>query len=208
MILSKDLAALRASSPLLRLSSTAVVVAVILSASVFVWNRLPNAAATQNAFDVHGSMGSSVTGRLFSATVTKVGVAPVVKHTGYSPRQRNIKSVGQWVVVKLNITSMTEAPQADAILAFGEKGYTPDDRLRGSTLLGAQLTPLIPQTGVFVFEVSSGVLEHASSAKLYIFYAAGQYKWDSRLVIDIPLDIEHAPRSSVIALPITVVGKQ
>ncbi|WP_078326173.1 hypothetical protein [Mycobacteroides salmoniphilum] len=208
MILSKNLAALRSSSPLLRLFGTAAVVAIILSASVFVWNRLPNAATTQNGFDVHGTMGSSVTGRLFSATVTKAGVAPVVKHTGFSPRQRNIKSVGQWVVVKLTITSMTEASQADAILAFGERGYTPDNRLQGSTLFGARLTPLIPQTGVFVFEVSSDVLEHARSAQLYIFYAAGMYKWDSRLVIDIPLDPEHAPRSSVLALPKTVVGNQ
>lgn len=208
MIFSKNLAAWRPSSPLLRLASTVAVVAVILSASVFVWNRLPSAADTQNAFDVHGTMGSSVTGRLFSATVTKVAVTPTVKHTGFSPRQRNITSVGQWVVVKLTITSMTEASQADAILALGDKGYTPDSRLQGSTLLGARLTPLIPETGVFVFEVSSSVLEHARSAKLYIFYAAGQYKWDSRLVIDIPLDAEHAPRASVIALPKTVVGKQ
>ncbi|TDZ45250.1 hypothetical protein [Mycobacteroides franklinii] len=208
MIFSKNLAAFRASSPLLRISSTAAVAALLLSASVFVWNRLPNAATTQGAFDVHGTMGSSVTGRLFSATVTKVGIAPIVKHTGFSPRQRNIKSVGQWVVVKLTITSMTEASQADAILALGDKGYTPDSRLEGSTLLGAQLTPLIPESGVFVFEVSSNVLERTRSAKLYIFYAAGQYKWDSRLVIDIPLDTEHAPRTSVIALPKTLVGKQ
>ncbi|AYM42122.1 hypothetical protein [Mycobacteroides chelonae] len=204
----KKLLSFRASSPVLRVSVTAAVVAVLLSASVYVWNRLPSAAETQNAFDVHGTMGSSVTGRLFSATVTKVGIGPVVKHTGFSPRQRNIKSAGQWVVVKLTITSMTEASQADAILALGDKGYTPDSRLEGSTLLGARLTPLIPETGVFVFEVSSSVLEDARSAKLYIFYAAGQYKWDSRLVIDIPLDNEHAPRASVIALPKTVVGKQ
>jgi len=208
VIFWKKFEAFRASSPLLRISSTAVVVAVLLSASVFVWNRLPDAATTQNAFDVHGTMGSSVTGRLFSATVTKVGIGPVVKHTGFSPRQRNIKSAGQWVVVKLNITSMSEASQADAILELGDKGYTPDSRLEGSTLLGAPLTPLIPATGVFVFEVSPRILERARSAKLYIFYAAGQYKWDSRLVIDIPLDTEHAPRASIIALPKTLVGKQ
>jgi len=208
VIFWEKFAAFRTSSPLLRISSTAVVVALLLSASVFVWNRLPSAAETQNAFDVHGTMGSSVTGRLFSATVTKVGIGPVVKHTGFYPRQRNIKSAGQWVVVKLTITSMSEATQADAILGLGDKGYTPDSRLEGSTLLGAPLTPLIPATGVFVFEVSPQVLEQARSAKLYIFYAAGQYKWDSRLVIDIPLDAEHAPHASVIALPKTLVGKQ
>lgn len=180
---------------------------LILGASVFVWHRLPTAPEIQGAFDVHGTAGTTVSGRLFSISVTKVAVAPVVKHTGYLPKQRNITSLGQWVVVKATVTSLVDAPLANAMLEIGGNTYYPDDRMDLSTLSGAPLSPLIPQTGVYVFEVGTEDVNRASSANLYVFSAAGQYKWDSRLVVSIPLDPEHAPRAAVIALPKTMVGQ-
>lgn len=193
------------SSPLLRVFCVVVVAGVFMSAAVYVWRRLPTAPVIQNAFDVHGTVGNVVSGRLFSILVSKVAVAPVVKHTGYFPKQRNITSLGQWVIIKATVTSLVDAPMANASLQIGDNAYRPDNRLQISTLDGAALTPLIPQTGVYVFEVGTDDLNRASSGELYISY--GEFKWDSRLVVEVPLDPENAPRASVVALPKTVVGQ-
>ncbi|AMU70432.1 Uncharacterised protein [Mycobacteroides abscessus subsp. abscessus] len=203
--ISATLSPAKISSPLLRVLCVVIIAALFLSASVFVWRRLPTAPEIQNAFDVHGTAGSTVSGRLFSISVSKVAVAPVVKHTGYFPKQRNIRSLGQWVIIKATVTSLVDAPMANATLEIGDNAYRPDDRLQTSTLDGAGLAPLIPQTGVYVFEVGTEDLNRAASGKLYI--SAGEFKWDSRLVVDVPLDPEHAPRASVVALPKTVVGQ-
>lgn len=198
-------------SPAARVAVTIGVVVAMLTASVFVWNRLPYATDVAAPFEVHGSAGNTVTGRLFAVTVTKAAVAPVVKHTGVFPKARNLKSRGQWLVIKATVNSLVDAPQASARLVLDDKAFLPDDRLRSSTLDAAILSPLIPLTGVYVFEVPTDSLNRSANAQLAVIYQRSTpngepAKWDSALLIDIPLDPEHAPRTSVIALPVNKAG--
>lgn len=190
--------------PLLTIGGTVGIAVAILAASVFVWHRLPYATDVQAPFDVHGSAGSPVSGRLFSVTVIKAAVAPVVKHTGALPKNRNLTASGQWVVVTATVTSLLDAPSARVALELDGNAYTPDDRLDLSTLGGAILNPLIPQTGVYVFEAPTELVNRVSVGRLYV--STGTNKWDTGLIIDVPLDPGHAPRSAVLALAKTKVG--
>lgn len=201
----------RIESAPLRIGMTICLVVVALAASVYVWRRLPYATDVAAPFEVHGSAGTEVTGRLFSVTVTKAGIAPVVKHTGVLPKARNLQAQGQWIVVKATVTSLIDADGASARLVLDDKVFLPDDRLRYSTLDTAPLSPLIPVTGVYVFEVPTDSVNRSPVAQLGLIYEKPKIvgepaKWDSALLIDIPLDPQHAPRAAVIALPANKAG--
>ncbi|AKP58218.1 Uncharacterised protein [Mycobacteroides abscessus subsp. abscessus] len=201
----------RIESAPLRIAVIICVVIATLAASVFVWRRLPYATDVAAPFEVRGSAGTVVSGRLFSVTVTKAGIAPVVKHTGAMPKARNLQARGQWIVVKATVTSLIDAHGASARLVLDGKVFLPDDRLRYSTLDAALLSPLIPLTGVYVFEVPTDSVDRSSHAQLGIIYQEPKpipepTKWDSALLIDIPIDAQHAPRAAVIALPANKAG--
>jgi hypothetical protein len=180
-----------------RLVPLGTVIAVIAAAAVL-WHNLPTPSAVYAPFDEHGSIGTPVSGRDISATITRVRIADRVTDTP-SRDPQSVLATGRWVVVDTTLTATAYPELLHAELLVGPNTYTPADRFTLTSWV-SELAPGIAMTGPWVFEVAPAVLDAQSTRELVLHVWVGDGRLDSRLVIGLPLDDPQVSRLDVVAL--------
>lgn len=181
----------------------ALATAVVIAAAAWMWHDLPTPDDVYAPFDVHAGMGQQATGRPIAAQVTGVRIGPRIRNQQYPPAL--IDAVGTWVAVDGEAMST----RADAVptveLIIGPNTYVPTHRLGFMPMVGA-LAPGIAVRGPWVFDVPADLVA-PGRPNMTLRVWVGDWRQDSRLVFDIPLDGPRVQRSDLIQFgPATQVG--
>ncbi|MGE2731199.1 hypothetical protein ACQI4F_17090 [Mycolicibacterium vaccae] len=158
----------------------AVATIVVIVAAATVWHNLPAPSDVYRPFDVRGSIGEQVSGRMFDLTVTGVRTGQQVK----APRRPAVTALGRWVVVDAELRATRQFVLPRAELLAGPNTYLPSDRFQ-FVQLGGELAPLITQQGSWAFDVAPELLDPAADLRLRVW--SGDSRLDSRLVVEIPM---------------------
>lgn len=178
---------------------------VVLATAAVLWHNLPTPTAVYAPFDVRGSIGTPVTGRGVSATVTRVRIADRLSDAAARDRSA-VAATGRWVVVDTVMTATTAPDRPHVELLVGPNTYSPADRFDSAVKVG-ELAPGIAVTGPWVFEVAPEVLDAESTDQLALHVWVGDGRLDSRLVIAIPLTGPNVSRSDAVTLqPVTAAS--
>ncbi|MGH3725837.1 MAG: hypothetical protein ACRDUS_17140 [Mycobacterium sp.] len=192
-----------------KMAMRAVIVVVLLTASVLVWNRLPYPTDVEAPFPIRGAVGETIETPTVAVMVKGAKVGTQLKL-----RNSMLKTSGRWIMVGAKVTSLKEPGQAQANLLIGGRTYTPDARSPFGTFTSPahELSVGIPQQGVWVFEVpEEAVGSNAATAELRVWVAVISVvpRYFPRIPsIRVPLDEEHASRVQTIVTPDAVMGDQ
>ncbi|MGE0217551.1 hypothetical protein [Mycolicibacterium sp.] len=181
-----------------RTALTAALTALVIAAAAVLWHHLPTPTEVYAPFEVVGSQGEPVAGRVIALTVTDVRVGPRARAR---PRPV-IAAAGQWVVVDADLEATSTFLMPEAELHVGENVYIPSDRF-ALAALGGPLAPGIPQRGSWVFDVAADLLTSNPGTTLQVW--SGDDRFDSRLVV--PVSLAGAERSDPIAVEPVAVGR-
>lgn len=190
------------------LAGRLAVVLILLTCSVWLWNRLPYPTDVEAPFLVTGSVGDTVTTPTIAVSISGAKVGSRLKL-----RNSIIKSNGAWVMIEGTVTAARHPGNAQAELVIGDRTYTPDNRSPVGTfsLPTAPLSPGIPQRGVWIFEVPTAVLESTASIprlRVWVGMQSVVPRYFSRIPqIAVPLDDTHAQRGQVLIPPRIVMGQ-
>ncbi|HZQ32966.1 MAG TPA: hypothetical protein VFB19_14675 [Mycobacterium sp.] len=171
----------------LRKALPALGAAVVIAVAAVVWHFLPTYTQVYAPFDVHGTSGTTVTGRNLSARVFGARVTPNVKAPSVVGSGGRVAAAGVWVVVDATVSTMRDSalPKADLLVAGNT--YTPSDRFLTETL-GGLADPGIPQIGTWTFDVNPKVVDDDAATPFALRLWVSDGRLDSRLVIDIKKD--------------------
>lgn len=178
---------------LMRLIIRLSVVAVLLTAAVFIGNRLPYPTDVEAPFYASGEIGQTVTTPTTTLQVTGAKVADKLKLTS-----RSLPANGHWILVEGTITANRGPGYGYAHLVIDGRTYTPDNRVPIG-VFPVSMHPLaagIPQKGMWIFEVPDNALK-ASSAQFNAWVGASDVvpRFFPRIPsITFPLDAAHTPR--------------
>jgi hypothetical protein len=163
----------------LRRAVPALLSVVVIAAAAVLWHHLPDMMDVEGPFDVDGSVGQPVRGRLIDLTVTGVRIGSKVRPV---PRP-SVAATGLWVVVDADLIATSTFVLPVAELHVGPNTYIPSDRFR-PTQLGGELAPGIRQRGSWVFDVAPELIDRGAPMQIRIWHGDGRL--DSRLVVSIP----------------------
>lgn len=192
-----------------RIAIRTVLVVVILTVSVWVWNRLPYPTDVEGPFPVRGAIGETIDTPMVAVTVKGARVGAQLKL-----RNTILRTSGQWIMVGAKVTSLKEPGMAQANLIINGRTFTPDARSPFGTFTSPahDLSVGIPQTGVWLFEVPEDAIRSLTpTAELQVWVGAISVlpRYFPRVpTIHILLDEDHAPRVQTVVAPEIVVGEK
>ena len=171
-----------------------IMITVALIAAAFVVRLTqPSDEARQAPFVASAVLGQAVEGRDLVLTAHAVYLADRVTAPSWAGLTEGI-----WLVVDATIGSKVGIATPYATLTVGGLQYTSSDR-PDDAALGASLSPGLPQTGSFVFELPLSALEGPDATHAVVRFAtAFQVRLDS--AIDLTLDLTTLEHKGSVAL--------
>jgi hypothetical protein len=189
---------------LLRPAAGPLTAAVAIATAAVLWLQLPANTDIYAPFDVRGVIGTPVSGRAVTATVTGVRIAPqLTADSVLTPGP--LPATGTWLIVDATVQANRNPELPHAELLVGPNTYRPSDRLPPATALGSlMIQPGIAQRGAWVFDVAPALLHTYAADPLTLRVWAGDGRLDSRLLIRIGLTDPRVSEAGTAALSRTV----
>jgi hypothetical protein len=164
----------------LRTRARYVPAALIIAAAAVLWHHLPANTQISAPFDVHGRIGTPVTGRTLAVTVGAVQLAPAAELGSGRFREPAVPAAGRWVVVNAAVSALLTSVRPTAELQVGHNTYAPS-----IYSLGGLVDPGINQRGSWGFDVAAELVDPDVARPFQLRVWTGDGRLDTRLVIDL-----------------------